>query len=400
MQAALPDQIRLAPWARALRPSTIHRMLAITARPGLTSFALGLPAPELFPAEAYSRAATRVLATERDALQYGPSFHPLKEMVVSLAARRGIRCRPEQVILTSGAHQGTSLLARVLLEDGGRVMLERLAYTGFQQVLEPFRPEILAVPTDPVHGIDLDAVEAHLSGGASPAFLYAVPDGHNPLGVSLPRESRERLVEIAARHGVPIVEDDAYGFLGLGEKPLPSLRAFDDRWVLHVGSFSKVLAPSCRVGWVIAPEELVPAISGAKDASDLDMNTFSQRVVASFLADGELDGHLERLRAEYRVRRALMDEGLRAHFPAGTRWALPEHGIFFWAELPEGVDCERLLPVAVETERVAFVPGNAFAVDGSGCASNCMRLNFSLPGREEIVRGMEALGRAIRAAGG
>lgn len=398
MQAALPDQIRLAPWARTLRPSTIHRMLAITARPGLTSFALGLPAPELFPAEAYARAAARVLATDPAALQYGPSFRPLKEIIAALMARRGVRCRPEQVVLTSGAHQGLSVLARILLEEGGEVMTERVTYTGFLQVIEPFRPRILSVPTSSTTGIDVDAVERALAGGASPAFLYVVTDGHNPLGVSLSVESRERLVELARRYRVPIVEDDAYGPLRYGDSSVPPLRALDDRWVLYVGSFSKILAPSCRVGWVIAPEELVPALVGAKDACDLDMNTFSQRVVAAFVADGHMEGHLRSLREEYAVRRDLMVEGVRAHFPVGTRCVVPSHGTLLWAELPREVDCERLLPVAVETERVAFVPGAAFTADDSSYASNCMRLNFSYPGREEIVRGMEALGRAVRTA--
>jgi len=396
---ASPEPMRVATWARTIKPSTINEMLKLTAGPGLTSFALGLPAPELFPTEAYARAAERVLTTDPHALQYGPSFRPLKTQVVEIMRARGVECTEDQVVMTAGAQQALSILSRFLLDPGGQLMLEQVAYTGFQQVIEPFRAELLVVPTSLEHGIDVDAVEAYLAAGAKPAFLYVVSDGHNPLGISLDVASRDRLVELARRFRVPIVEDDAYGLLYYGEEgsALAPMRAQEDQWVFYVGSFSKVLAPSARVGWIIAPRELVAAISGTKDTCDLDMNNFAQRVVSSFLAEGHLDAHLDMLRREYTIRRDLMDEALREHFPAGTRWRVPSNGALMWAELPEGIDCGALLPEAVAAERVAYVPGNAFATDGSRHASNCMRLNFSFPGREEIRQGMAALGRVMRA---
>jgi 2-aminoadipate transaminase len=396
---ASPERMRVATWARTIKPSTINEMLALTAGQDLTSFALGLPAPELFPTEAYARAAERVLSTDRRALQYGPSFRPLKTQIVEIMRGRGVECTEEQVVLTAGAQQALSILSRFLLDPGGQLLLEQVAYTGFQQVIEPFRPELLVVPTSLERGIDVDAVEAYLSAGAEPAFMYVISDGHNPLGISLDPESRTRLVELARRYHVPIVEDDAYGLLYYGEDSsgLLPMRAQEDRWVFYVGSFSKVLAPSARVGWIIAPRDLVPAISGTKDACDLDMNNFAQRVVSAFVEEGLLDGHLDMLRREYRIRRDLMDAALREHFPAGTRWRVPSNGALIWAELPEGVDCSALLPEAVRTERVAYVPGNAFATDGSRHARNCMRLNFSFPGRKEIEEGIAALGRVMRA---
>lgn len=396
---ATPERMRVATWAQTIKPSTINQMLALTSRPDVTSFALGLPAPELFPAEAYARAAGRVLATDRWALQYGPSFRPLKAQIAELMRRRGVECTPEQVVLTAGAQQALSILSRFLLDPRGQLVLERVAYTGFQQVIEPFRPELLVVPTGLDRGIDVDAVEAYLAAGAQPAFVYVVSDGHNPLGVSIDQESRDRLVELARRYHVPIVEDDAYGLLHYDEdgSGLLPMRAQEDRWVFYVGSFSKVLAPAARIGWIVAPPETVSALSGTKDTCDLDMNTFSQRTVSAFLEDGALDGHLETLRREYRARRDLMDAALGEHFPAGTRWRVPSNGALIWAELPEGTDCGALLPTAVETERVAYVPGNAFTTDGTRYARNCMRLNFSFPGREEIRNGIAALGRVMRA---
>ena len=396
---ASPERMRVATWARTIKPSTINEMLALTAGPDITSFALGLPAPELFPTEAYARAAERVLSTDRRALQYGPAFRPIKSQIVEIMRGRGVECTEDQVVVTAGAQQALSILSRFLLDPGGQLLLEQVAYTGFQQVIEPFRPELLVVPTSLEKGIDVDAVEAYLSAGAEPAFMYVISDGHNPLGISLDPESRTRLLELARRYHVPIVEDDAYGLLYYGEDTsgLLPMRAQEDRWVFYVGSFSKVLAPAARVGWIVAPRDLVPAISGTKDACDLDMNNFCQRVVSAFLAEGQLDGHLDMLRREYRTRRDLMDAALREHFPAGTRWRVPSNGALMWAELPEGVDCGALLPEAVRTERVAYVPGNAFTTDGSRHASNCMRLNFSFPARKEIENGIAALGRVMRA---
>ena len=393
----LPEQLRIAEWARTRRPSAIHELLRLTARPGVVSLALGLPAPELFPGEALAAAATRAMVSDPGTMQYGRAYAPLRAQIAELMRQRGVECRPEQVVVTTGAQQAVSLLARVLLEPGGQVMAEQLIYNGFWHVLEPFRPELLVVPTSREHGIDVEAVEAALAGGASPAFLYVIPEGHNPLGMSLRAESRARLVEIARRYHLPIIEDDAYGMLHYGGAPLPALRALDDRWVFYVGSFSKIVAPSARVGWIIAPEELVPALSAAKDACDLDMNTLGQRILSAFLADARLDEHVAGLRAEYRARRDLMDACLRLHLPPEARWRSPASGLFVWVELPPEVDGAALLATAVETEQVAFVPGHAYAVDGSRYASNCMRLNFSFATRAEIERGVAALGRAVRA---
>jgi 2-aminoadipate transaminase len=370
-------------------------MLSEASRPDILSLALGLPAAELFPWEAYGRAAAQLLETDANALQYGPPSRVLKSQIVELMAQRGVACREEQVFLTAGAQQGINLLARLLLEPGGSVMTEELTYTGCQQVLEPYQPKVLSVPTSAQSGIDVDAVETYLENGARPAFIYTVTDGHNPLGVSLSREKRERLAGLAREFRVPIIEDDPYGFIHY-EAATPPLRAFDENFVYYVGSFSKILAPALRAGWLVVPEALSMHLSIIKEASDIDTGTFSQRAISTFIANGHLNGHLEKLRREYATRRDAMLSSLGEHFAADARWNVPTSGIFIWVELQREVSTMELLKLAIERERVAFIPGQAFSVGGTPRATNCMRLNFSHSSAERIEEGVSRLARCLR----
>ncbi|HWS85823.1 MAG TPA: PLP-dependent aminotransferase family protein [Pyrinomonadaceae bacterium] len=386
--------LALAGWTRSIKRSALQDMLVASARPGILSFALGLPAAELFPAADYSEAVARVLSTDPRALQYGPPFRPLKQHVVSLMRERGVECREEQVFLTAGAQQGVNLLARLLLEPGSKVVVEEVAYTGCQQVLRASQADILTVPTDAETGVDVGAVERLLESGVRPAMLYVVPDGHNPLAVSLSREKRVRLAELARAYRMPIIEDDPYGFLYY-ETPPPPLRAFEDQWVLYVGTFSKIMAPALRTGWVVVPESLIPHLAIIKEASDIDMAPLSQRAISAYLDAGHLPAHLDNLRREYRRRRDAMLGALRTYFPAGARWETPTSGLFIWVELPEGADTGALLAEAIETEQVAFIPGHAFHVGDEPPATNRMRLNFSNSSVERIEEGVRRLARVL-----
>jgi len=269
---------------------SLLEIMRLASRPGVLSFAIGLPATDLFPCEALAHAAARVLQTDASSLQYGLPYHPLKTQIVQMMAWRGVHCTEEQIFLTSGAQQGTDLLSRLLLPPGGQVLYEQAIYDGIRLATRAQKPEVLTVATDPATGMDVDAVEALLAGGARPAFLYAITDGHNPLRVSLSLEKRHRLAALARRYRIPILEDDAYGFLYYGETPAPPLRSLDEEWVFYLGSFSKTLAPALRAGWVVVPASIAAQFSPLKHGADLDTPTLGHRVISAYLESGLFPG--------------------------------------------------------------------------------------------------------------
>jgi 2-aminoadipate transaminase len=391
-------EIPLAAWTRDLKQSSLREIHALLSRPGLLSFALGMPAAELFPMRAYARAAQHVLRTEPDALQYGLPVGRLRTHVVELMALRGVECTEAEVFLTSGAQHAMSLLGKLLVTPGGTVVVEEMAYDGMLNALRPLQPRVLTVPSDLETGMDLDALEALLAGGERPALVYAIPEGHNPLGTSMPAANRRRLAELAARYGVPVIEDDAYGLLGYDGEPPAALRALEPRWTLYVGSFSKIIAPGLRSGWVVAPPELVRRLSILKQGSDLDVCSFAQRTLAAFLDREDIGAHLARVRGAYSARRDAMLAALAAHFPTDARWSCPSAGMFVWVQTP-GTDTTALLRRAVEEAGVAFVPGCAFCARGGERGGDALRLNFSRTTPDEIHDGIARLGRLLQPRG-
>ncbi len=364
---------QLARWARQLRPSALQEQVVLATRPGILAFSLGLPAQELFPRDALDRASARVFAN-RDSLQYRLPLGALKEQIVGLMKLRGVECTSEQVFLTAGSQQGMSMLALLLLNEGGKVLSERSIYPGFAQAVMAMRPRHLTVPTDLDTGVDVEAVERILA-TERPAFMYLIPDGHNPLGVSISLEKRQRLVEVAARYGVPLIEDDVYGFLQYGD-PLPPLRALDPENVFYLGSFSKVLAPALRVGWMVVPTALTEPLSVLKEALDINTTTATQRIVSAFLEEGGFQEHVRTIAAGYRKRRDAMLSALEQHFGDVARFTRPRAGFFTYVQLPDLVDTARLLP-RVADAGIAYLPGSGFCLDGSREGRSAMRLSFS-----------------------
>jgi 2-aminoadipate transaminase len=371
-------------------------MLVLLQQPNMISFALGLPAPEFFPLEELAQAMENILSLGPKTLQYNPSLPVLKSHIVELMKGRGVSCHEDQIFLTGGAQQGISLLAHLFLEQRRQVVSEELIYTGFQQVLLPFQADKLTVPTDPDSGMEVDAVRYHLERGNRPAFIYAITEGHNPCGVSMHPDKRSLLVDLSRDYQVPIIEDDAYGFLSYDNKSTPALRALDEKWVCYVGSFSKTLAPALRVGWLVVSEELMIPLSIIKESIDINSTTLAQRLVQNYLDMGRMPARLNKLRREYQTRRDAMLAALQEHLPSQSYWRKPENGFFVWVKLPESFDVKELLEISIETEQVAFIPGDAFRVREDGPWTQYVRLNFSHCTPEIIAEGVQRLGRALR----
>lgn len=393
---------RIAQGAQGIRSSAIRDLLKLTAQPEMISFAGGLPAPELFPAEELSAAGEQAIAeTPLAALQYGPTegYAPLRELVGGWLARLGATVDAGQILITAGSQQGLDMLGRLLIDPGATVAVEQPTYLGALQAWQTCQPAYLPLPID-ADGLDVDALEALLAGGARPRFLYIVSCFQNPTGVTLAPARRTRLIELAARYRLAIVEDDPYGELYYeGERSAP-LAALDIaahgelRHVVYLGTLSKLLAPGLRVGWIAAPRELHDRLVMLKQGLDLHTGSLAQAVAHVTCRDGLLDRHIPRLRAAYGERRDTMLAALERTMPPGVRWTRPAGGMFLWLTLPEGRDAQALLGRAIE-RKVAFVPGRPFHPDGSGAST--MRLNFSHSSPALIAEGVARLADALRA---
>lgn len=387
-------RIRLARTARDVETSDLRDVLALVHQPGILSFALGMPSESAFPMQEIAEESAELLRSDPRVLQYAMPSASLKDHVVELMRLRGVECTPDRVFLTTGAQQGMSLLAHLLVDPGDPVLVENVVYEGILTALQPLNAQTVTIPTDPYEGLDVDEVRRRLSEGTRPAFIYAIPEGHNPLGVSLTDDRRARLAHLAARFQVPILEDDAYGFLRY-EQDAPVMYALQSEWVFYLGSFSKILAPGFRVGWIVLPEDLTERLTTLKQGMDIDVATFSQRIVAACLDALDVPRYLEDLRSHYRSRRDALLQAMEESFPEGVRWNHPSGGLYVWVEMPRGFDAVQILRRAVEEEQVAFSPGTAFTVDGGEHANHCFRLCFSARSTDEIHEGIHRLGRVL-----
>ncbi len=380
---------------RTMRPSTIREILKVTAQPEIISFAGGLPAPELFPVAAVRAAADRVLAQQGPAaLQYGPSegFPALREWIAEEMRARGIRARPDEVLVTNGSQQVLDLVGKILLNPGDVVLTENPTYLAAIQAFQTLQASFVPVPTD-AEGLIPEAVP-ELIRRHRPKFLYTIPTFQNPTGITLTAERRARLAQIAAQHGLPVVEDDPYGKLRYRGAEIPPIKHWDeaDR-VLYVSTFSKTIAPGLRLGWVVAPAEIFNQLLMVKQAADLHTSSLDQRVAHAYLTDNDQTAHLQTIRQAYGERFRIMDEALAAELPAGYTWTRPEGGMFLWVTGPQELDGLALLQRAVEN-KVAFVPGRDFFPGDAG--ANYLRLNFSNSTPERIREGVRRLGRLCR----
>ncbi|WP_374409761.1 PLP-dependent aminotransferase family protein [Hydrogenophaga sp.] len=375
-----------------MNPSVIREILKVTEKPGIISFAGGLPSPKTFPIEAFAAACATVLKTDgRAALQYAASegYRPLCEWV---ARQLPWDVSPDQVLITTGSQQGLDLVAKVLIDEGSPVLVETPTYLGALQAFTPMEPSIVSVHSD-ADGIDVNDLEQKAAGAR---FLYVLPNFQNPTGRTMSEARRQALVDTARRIGLPIVEDNPYGDLWFDQPPPLPLTARHPEGAIYLGSFSKVLAPGLRLGYMVAPKAIMPKLLQAKQAADLHSPSFNQRMVAEVLKDGFLDRHVPTIRALYKHQCEVMLDALKKEMAGlDVQWNSPVGGMFLWARLPEGVSAVDLLPKAVD-KGVAFVPGAAFYADGAD--PRTMRLSFVTASEEQIRIGIKALAAAIREA--
>jgi len=383
----------LARRAARLNPSVIREILKLTERPGVVSLAGGLPAPEAFPVEALREAAARVLAeSPREALQYAASegYGPLREWVAARLAAQGLPAAPGELLITSGSQQGLDLVARLLLDPGSGVAVESPTYLGALQAFAPCEPEFV-----PLEGDDDGPLPQALAAARGARLAYLLPNFQNPGGRCLSAARRDALAEACARVGLPVVEDDPYGELWYEAPPPAPLAARLPGSVVYLGSLSKVLAPGLRLGYVWAPPALRPKLLQAKQAADLHTPGLNQRIAFEALKDGLLERHLPAVRERYRARRDAMQAALQREMPPGSRWQRPAGGMFFWVELPAGLDAAALLPRALDAG-VAYVPGAAFFP--AAPRANTLRLSFVTVPPERIAAAVAILGGLFREA--
>jgi 2-aminoadipate transaminase len=386
-----PMQWQFSERAQQLQSSVIREILKVTVRPEVISFAGGLPSPATFPVERMRAAYDAVLAREgKVALQYGPSdgYAPLREWIANSLSTDGLKIVPEQVLMVSGSQQGLDLLGKVLVDEGSKVLVETPSYLGALQAFSVYRPQFASVPGDE-QGLLPDEV-AKVGQGAR--LLYALPNFQNPTGRTLPVERRFALVEACARLGVPLIEDDPYGALSYRGEPQPKMLTMNPGGVIYMGSFSKVLTPGIRLGYVVAPLPLVRKLEQAKQAADLHTAQITQMVVHEVIKDGFLAGHIPTIRRLYADQCNVMLQALAEHFPASATWTRPEGGMFIWVTLPKHIDSMQLLDEAV-AELVAFVPGAPFYANAP--QRNTLRLSFVTVPPERIREGVAKLGRLI-----
>ena len=384
--------------------SAIRELLKLTEQPDIISFGGGMPAPEVFPIEEFSEACQKVLRDYgAQALQYGPTegFRPLREMIARHTLRYGFEISPDNILITSGSQQALDLLGKILINRGDHILVESPTYLGALQAWNAYGAQYVTVPMDD-HGMDTDTLENALRSG--PKFIYVLPNFQNPTGVTLSYERRVKLIELADRYGVPIVEDDPYGQLRYEGEHLPSVVVMDSQFrdncsvcyrgnVIYLSTFSKILAPGLRLAWVVAPPEVIRKLVQAKQGADLHTASFIQAVAFEVAKGGFIDRHVKHIREVYTERRDVMLAAMDGYFPPGVEWTHPEGGLFLWGTLPESLSSAEVLKLAIE-QKVAFVPGAAFYPNGGG--HNTMRLNFSNATPEKIQLGISRLGKAIK----
>lgn len=383
--------------ANQITSSAIREILKVTTRPEIISFAGGLPSADGFPVEELRQAFDVVLEKQgKVALQYGPTegYGPLREWVAQHKSTSDVTINPNEVLIVSGSQQALDMLGKLFIDPNSKVLVESPSYLGALQSFSMYEPTYVAIDTDE-GGLIPAEVSAEKSVGAR--FIYALPNFQNPTGRTLSAERRQELVERCAAANIPVVEDDPYGELRYAGEPQPSLLHLGRKTgatVIHLGTFSKVLAPGLRLGYIIAPTAIIDKLVQIKQATDLHSSTVTQMAIYEAIKNNFLETHLPVVRELYKRQCQYMLDAMAEHFPAGVQWTRPEGGMFLWVTLPQNMNAQALLQKAIQ-RKVAFVPGEPFYATGNAKA-NTLRLSFVTVSEERIREGIAILGQLIR----
>ena len=383
-----------------MRGSDIRDAFKLTEEPGIISFAGGFPAPESFPVPLIEGLLQGLFEEDYSGLQYGPT-EGLEELRYEIALRMradGVDCTTDNILITNGSQQALDLICKVMLDPGDIVLVEQPGYIGGLNAIGNYQGSKIGIPMDE-DGLRIDVLANRLKEMAAkdqhPKFIYTVTNFHNPTGVTLSTSRRQGLLQLAQEYDFLILEDNPYGLISFGQDALPHIKTMDDEGrVIYLGSFSKILTPGVRVGWVTASQPLIRQLTIAKQGTDLCSSTLGMKLVLESIRSGELEAHIESLRILYRRRRDLMLQALSTYMPAEVHWTRPSGGFFIWLRLPSYIDTKAMLPFAVSEEKVAYVSGKGFHVDGSG--HNTIRLAYSEASETDIEEGIRRLAKAIR----
>src|SRR4051794_20201557 len=384
---------------RGMTSSAMRDMMAVTARPEVISLATGLPDTTTFPAEDFAALMSRVAVdSSAAALQYGPTdgLEDVRRCVVQVMAAEGTVVESDDLMITTGGQQVIDLVCRAFLDPGDVVVAEAPTYPGAVPCFNSFQADVVQIEMDEA-GMRIDVLEATLARlreeGRTPKFIYTIPNFQNPGGVTMAEDRRRALVRIAAEQELVILEDNPYGLLRYEGDPLPTLYSLDGgRYVIYLGTFSKILSAGLRLGWAAAPAPILERLNLGKQAADLCSSPLTQYFVASYFQHRDWRTYLSQLRALYRRRRDTMLAALEECLPREAEWTVPQGGLFLWARLPDYIDTTDLLARALR-EHVAFVPGRAAYLDGRGGSE--MRLNFSGVNEDEIREGVRRIGKVV-----
>jgi 2-aminoadipate transaminase len=384
---------------KVMKSSAMRDLMAVTARPEVISLAGGLPDTSTFPPDTFAAVAQRIAREScAKALQYGPTegLDETKACIAEVMAAENMRVDHEDLIVTTGGQQVIDLVTKALIDPGDVVIAEGPTYPGAVPVFSSYEAEVVQVDMDS-EGMRIDLLEETLErlerDGRRPKFIYTVPSFQNPAGVTMSQARRRRLVEVAHERELLVLEDNPYGLLRYeGEAPTPLLSLDGGVYVMYLGTFSKILSPGIRLGWVVAPPPVLEKINLGKQAADLCTSTLSQLMVQAYFEESRWRDYVESLTEIYRARRDTMLDALAEHFPRQAEWTRPAGGLFIWATLPDFIDTTDLLARALR-ENVAFVPGEAAFLDGRG--RNAMRLNFSGSNEDAIREGIRRIGEVV-----